>query len=1168
VKIRCYSFVRRIAAPLFVCALWANAGCAVEGAKNLVLPPDAKVTGSVDTSGGTVLATGTGKDMWRAGAAWVEGSIPAATPVMVVQGKIGKQDTGWLHFTVELKDAEGRKSLLNLRTGSTSAELPDDYIGLIAAGGKNRYHVRPNPIFYSAGGWKAIKDDWFKTPGASEHTFTLELCPTNGQTQIFLDHQYLQSFSTSQPFVSYKISLVPGNELKSLRFAAPPPDTSLVALPIAAFPRTEDMPDAKLEFANNAALPAGFQKPASGPAGGIAVTGLGSLSGLARVNGLPGGRFWERGALEGLEGQRIFTVPLATYSEASVLCAVDDVPEKVNSFTLRVTRYGKSRGDAMADTTVTVPASDAKDTASARRVGAVSYGATGARKKATLWLLKVPIKSGLVQDLLYDGSGQSKNMASWEYLDVELLDPLRNVEADEVFPPAMTPTGRVFSPENGRVTRSRNPKENIRKYSGPIPRSAVHIFGLALHRSPAALEVRANTDFQVFYKSDNPAWLARVRAREAGTYTVQWDFADVEGKIVTSGKRPVMLAAGKDQTVTVPITENNGWYATRFQLLDNAGGVLLDHRGSFVVLPPDTRKAGFESPFGTWWFHWAHGGEPNIERVGPLLQRAGLRHTKLPESLPESLTKKYGVTEWEVPWLNSKKPTLAEHEAFIAKYRELWPSVNKMLIWHESGTLGAAFPSEMWGQKPPAPSAKVDADWKDRIEYATALARMVRAKYPDLELKYGNHLDSLEIVAGLLRRHYPRQLIDTIAIENLGQTFLPESADIGGVQAAWYLRETARQLGYGDVPVTATSEWINRRDRALGLKTQAEWYVRDALQALAYGFDTIALGSIHDAGEGYYYSAWGAGGLTGRYPLMQPKPAYAAFATLTRVLDSAKFQRAFPTGSHSLYALEFRRGHQWIYALWTPRGERPVTVKFPDAGPRAVTDIYGRESTPATAQFDLKVSTAAQYIVSDSQLTSVAPRASTFPDDKVPASPIVVDAMNKTENWSIAPEPDAALEKNGAVSLPRYTKGNFVMRQVADAKKGDCLEVELKPQGELWAGTQEYAVLDLKKPVAAGDHDFIGMWVKGSSSPGNVKFRLKRPGSSDTWLALSKWYDWPGADTTNYDGWNFLRMALPPGEGWQVTGVAVTVPRQTLYLTEMVPAQSLQVRLKGLCVFN
>src|SRR5690606_19352014 len=104
-----------------------------------------------------------------------------------------------------------------------------------------------------------------------------------------------------------------------------------------------------------------------------------------------------------------------------------------------------------------------------------------------------------------------------------------------------------------------------------------------------------------------------------------------------------------------------------------------------------------------------------------------------------------------------------------------------------------------------------------------------------------------------------------------------------------------------------------------------------------------SIGGINDAGDGYYYSIWGSGGLTNRYPGMEPKPSYAAVATLTQVLDRAKFVRFVSTGSTVTYLQEYRRGNDWVYVAWTPRGERDMTLKFEKSGEYTLIDLYGRE---------------------------------------------------------------------------------------------------------------------------------------------------------------------------------------------------------------------------------
>lgn len=1156
-----------LALALFI---WSGAASAAAEGSGVLLPPDAKITGEVTQINNIIVATGEDK---RA-AVTISGDIAPATPGLLLKARSD--------LVLNLKDAEGKDISLYVRVQDhKKEEYPDARIALGWPGGWGRTYIRPNPAMYKPADMEKRRDEWLKLPPASEHFYTLEVRPTgNNEMQLWLDGQLINILSVPLPLTGYRLALPSGTAIEALRLEKTNSAAPLVTVPTSFNPRPMGMENARIELDTAAKLPMGFPK-LQGEAAGIAVGGLGTIPGLG--SGELQSLFWNRHATDNLPEQRMFTVPIDTYSGAYILCAVDDSSDKVNSFTLRVTRYGNNRGDAMADTNVTVPNGNEKGSADAQRVGRVSYGAEGARKEAVLWLIKVPVKSGLIQDIINDDQKRASNVGTYKYLDVELLDPLRGVELDDAFPPSMTPTHRSYSPINHHSQlHFFDPATHRSSLYGPSPRSAVHVFAMALERSPATLYVRAKPDFQAFYKSDNPVWVAKVTANKPGEYTVHWEFADVDGKIVESAKKSVTLAAGQEETITVPVETDNGWFATRFQLLDGKGGVLLDHRGSFVFLPPDTRKAGFESPFGTWLFWNAHGGDYVLERQGPLLQRAGLRHATTPDIWPEEDTAKYGFTAWAVPWSRSRKPTLAEkladHEALIEKYTKLWPSVDKMLIWHESGAAGAAFPSEMWGEAPPAPNEKTEATWKERMEYVTALAEIVRKKYPNLKMQYGNDGPSTNILAELLRRELPRKYIDTIASENVGQSIIPEKPTADGLQATWFIRETARVLGYPDVPVTATYEWMNRRDKTLGLKMQADWYIRDALHGLAYGFDTVALGTLYDAGTGYYYSAWGNGGLTERYPYMQPKPAYAALATLTRVVDGAKFQRAVPTGSTALYAMEFQHADKWkkwIYALWVPRGHRSATLSFASDNARTIIDTYGRQKTVKGTTVELDVSTGAQYIISETPITAISGGRSWFPEDEPPASLIVADAMEKPENWSIAPEPDARLERRegtrGTDMMPHRTKGNFELRGVTDPEKGQCLELELKPQGEIWKGTHEYAVLKLKNPVASkGPYSFAGVWVKGNGSWGDVMWELESS-KGKKYLSTGYWQDWPGNNATIFEGWRFLRLALPIGEEWKdgvkITGLAVTIPRQTLYLTDLVPVQNRTLRFKEIGFF-
>jgi hypothetical protein len=1058
------------------------------------------------------------------------GTNPAGASV-VLKSKAGGPPTEFFLRARDLKLASGQV-------------WKDAYLEGPRAGG--RFFIRPNAFFYKEDRLKQLAATWERLPAASAHVTTIWLMRKDGVIQTWIDGRFVEERTIAGKITSCEVRLAAGAELHEIYFW-PIENIAFSHTPLW-------LQRAGGTRVTTAQVSHGDNAPANTP--DLAVAGLGRL--VSPSDDLVS-YTWRRGALDALPEVCIFSLPLKTCAYAQVLCAAEEDAAKVPAFTLRLTRYGTSRGEAMADTLVRIPPPGSPDTDACQRAGSVLLGPPGAQKSVPVWAIDVPLKTGLIPDLLTTDQKRGQNYTTHRYLDLEVMDPLAGVDENDAFPPTLGPTGRTYLPRG--------------------PQSSVHIFGITVMSREATLDVQANVPVNMFYASDAPQFTATARTSEPlnGLLELAWEFADVDGKIAATGRKPLTSSPdGHEHSGTIPVQVGNGWYATRFRVLvrDNEW---IDRRGSFVMLPPDTRKAGFESPYGAWWFHWAHGGEPNIERVGPMLQRAGLRHTILPKTLPESLTAPYGVSAFNVGWFRPKDPKapfaerLVEHEAYIREQLRLYPSLDKVLVWHESGAGGAPFPSEMWGETPAPVAETVEQNWQQRIEYVTALAKLVRAKFPQLKLQYGNDGSSLNLIAGLLRHKFPRELIDMFAVEDLGQTIIPEKAIPGGLQSAWYLRETARALGYGDVPITACHEWMGRRDMVLGLGGQAEWYVRDLLHARAYGFQTSGVGTVHDAGNGYYHTLWGDGGLCKRWPMMDPKPSYAAVATFTRVIDGTKFERALPTGTHTLYVVEFRRGDEWVYGVWVPRGRREAKVRFAGEADAVLTDLYGREREVRGNELDLTASTAAQYVVSRTRIASVAAGKASFPEDEPPRHPTVIDQLDTLAHWSIQPEKDKRLERVTGEFMPHRTQGQFELREVADPEQGKCLEIELKPVGEVWDVMHEYAVLKLANPVAAaGPFEHAGVWVKGNSGWGEVMWELENA-KGEKWLSQGVYMDWPGNIAINFDGWNFLRLPLRPEPAWRsqvkITGLVVTMPRKTLYLTEMERVPELKVRLKGLSLF-
>jgi hypothetical protein len=1079
-----------------------------------------------------------------------------------------------------VKDREGKEMRSLQLSAAEQRKIGDDAFpdSLIRMNFPLSYFVRPNMRYYKPEARKKFLAKWDSLPAASQHEFKLELRRAeNGVLRLWFDGTFMQEYAPA-PVRVLRVTLQPGAAVREFAATQSTP-APLLALPIADNPRPAGMENAKLELDAKAGLPPQL-KPPSSDAAGIAIGGLSIFPEM--VSSDLQSYYWRRTAADNLPEQRMFSVPLATYGSAYILCAMENDPARVNAFTLRVTRYGRSRGNAMADTIVRVPA-NAADSANARRVGTVSYGAANARQSVPLWLLKVPIKNGLIQDMLYNDDKKSDVMGTYKYLDVELMDPLPGAEEAAAFPPPLEPVRRAWKPTDPAA-------QGYDFYtSWPPPQiSGAHVFGLALEKSPAQMRVNSNLGHQAFYASDKPQFEAKIAADKAGEYFLVWEYADVDGKIVASATKSVKLEVGKPSTLSVPVTVGNGWFAARFRLL-SGNDELIDYRTSFVMLPPDTRRAGLESPFYGWWFDAGHGSDIQLDEVGPLLQRLGIRRVGLPEEMPESVTlPKYGFTNSTVSWTQKDggrqamreyrqgKKTLAEalamHEAQIRKSLELWPSIDRMLVFHEDGSGGAPFPSELWGEAATPPDERTTKSWKGRTEYLDGMVKMVREKFPKLKMQWGNDGNSMALLGQVFRQKYPRQYIDTIASEDLGQTIAPERDRIGGTQDGWYLRELARKMGYGDVPVTATTEWIGRMSEKLGRRKQAEWKVRDGLLALAYGYDTISIAGINDAGDGYYYSIWANGGLNERYPILAPKPAYAAVATLTRVLDRARFQRFVPTGSTVCYLEEFQRGDDWVYALWTPRGEREVTLTFPNAAARVLTDLYGRESTLSGAVVQLKANTAVRYLVSPTKLVSAAVGASSFPEDKanVPQKSQETIALESLDVVNLVSD-NRWEEQTAKRTLEKEVEGNFEIREVNDSEMGKCIEVELKPGRELQLGETEYATLKLVQPLTTTAKN-AGVWIKGNGSWGNVDILKNHWGP---WADNGNLHmRWPGDASLNFDGWNFIKY---PYYDWihtegtnattKVDGLRITFPRTTLVGTERVPVANQKIRIKSIVLF-
>ena len=147
----------------------------------------------------------------------------------------------------------------------------------------------------------------------------------------------------------------------------------------------------------------------------------------------------------------------------------------------------------------------------------------------------------------------------------------------------------------------------------------------------------------------------------------------------------------------------------------------------------------------------------------------------------------------------------------------------------------------------------------------------------------------------------------------------------------------------------------------------------------------------------------------------------------------------------------------------------------------------------------------------------------------------------------------------------REIEGQFEIREVNDPQMGKCVEIELKPQGELRLEDVEYLTLQLKTPVSTTAQN-AGVWIKGNGSWGAVDITGKGLSWMDNGdLAVR----WTGDATTNFDGWNCIRYpsGKNTGKPASISGLRLTFPRQTLVGPELTPVPLQKIRIKSIVLF-
>ena len=1036
-------------------------------------------------------------------------------------------------------------------------------------------HIRPDIACYNELDLWRIAKHWQHFTPASQAFFHFEVRLDSQGVQYWIDGRYAGRCSHVPRLKALSFELGSGGAIKGQVVGTVESDECFLPLDVAAMAVPGAMGGARLPIALGRSEISGIPfRVVNGPESvdiGVVKEHRGSWA-------LECDFYLSRTAFCGIPDTLRMSVPVAQYIRAYALCAVENDPDKVPVLTARLTRFVPGavvgRGPAIASSSVMLPRDGEPVPPGLTKLGDVSYGTDGKTLKAPLYLVEIPLDVGSIQDVLF------QEKVANPYLDIDLI---------------------------GKPRQSTQ-QWNLASKPDHLSRSAVHVFGLTLERSPIEMVVRPAQVGNVYYPDEEAALTVTLRPRQAGACTLRWEVSDTKGaKLEEHVQSVTFTKADGEERIVVPLEQKKfGWYAVSLTLTGKAHGELLRHRASFVLQPKDTRRAGYDSPYFTWWFGGAHGTTRDLNVMGPLLARAGLHRTNVKNEEAGAKWQLTGPYLHGVERLYKADDPQGSREKMVEAIRanrKKFPHLKHAMIYHES--CGGPFPLELLGRNPQLSEGQLSYG-KRKAETAKFVAQVYREEFPDVKLVIGNTGTSVGGLAHLFRNKYPAEYIDFMGEESVCQTIPPEKNEAIGATAYtfWMLRQLALKFGYRDLQPVACYERNYRSNRSLGPAKAAAWNVRDALIVHAWRSPLVPVMGPEDTSYSYYNSVWGNFGMFTRHPQTYPHPGFAAMATLTQVLDQAKFQQQLPTGSLTAYALEFSRDQQNIYAAWVARGEMAMTFVLDRDATIRVTDLWGATAERPTAERELTVRASGEplYLTTAAKVKAIRPGKRTFPEDAVPsgATVTVASRMADASKWDVVRAVDRRIDNPGEPGAypPFRQPGRYELRQAKDKERGDCLELELIQEGKVPTIMHEYAFLALKKPAPVpGAPTTVGVWVKGNSGWGQLMWEYE-DAEGERWLSCGTGgygcniYDWPGQSSINFDGWNFVQFPMTqdspvrvvsPGavfNEWQsdgngnrkidypisLTGLMVSMQRKAINLTKMDSVRTV-IRVRDLSAY-
>ena len=917
---------------------------------------------------------------------------------------------------------------------------------------------------------------------------------------------------------------------------------------------------------------------------------------LTANGGVFGGRW--RSALTVNPSRIQFALPKEAYSKLHVLAIADDEPDCVPQFTAQF--YVPSSG-VPVNAAATAPLFSAKAADATRLPIELADGRRGA-----LYLVTIELDADRIDRLcqLEVMSGPTRYSNGRTMLGLELT---KEIQLFRTYPDPIS----------------------YSTHGAGLP-SAVHIYAMTLERPRIQVALQGDKLAQIWTSPETPHYDVQLtnRSNAARTVSLKLETASYDGVETTRLDKEITVKPGA--TLAMPFSLNLTRYGTHDVKLTLADGdQTWTANRRLAHLHKDTRtrgdwKRGRGALFGYWGYGAGHYGPPTEQEL-LIMAKAGCETVAMANFRESSgplwaIGKKYGMKtfpafeghdKWDLSGFASRLRAgedPAEAEAWLLEAlkrlklpaNELDESVHLGFFAEpQIGPITHGNLPSYWGE-PEHVLTKSEKQQLDLLLDAFLRGRKIALQeWPEVKMMFpwGDPL----FVPPFLR--HDKKLAELIDAQGIDEPFFERLPEMQIGQAAghrkWQLRQEWKKVGKEPEYIFVEGNFVPAIPGAVTEAEQADYIVRNHLHFLAYNMYNLPAGVTGVTCADYYGEEhYGGGYPVGPLPHMSPRPGYSAYATLTRHLNRKNFVKYVPTGSETVFCVQFKHynSDELTHVLWTVRGTRPATLTIPAGSDLAVYDQMDNRVAVAVnhGQAALTVSSSPQFI----EGLSRAPAIALGQPDHSDAAP--GKYARKLTNfgaggWTLKAARDKTYENNHPHQIARFLGDMSAKAVDAPAAQGSkALAIHLKKQNKERIIMPWYTTLVPDKPIVIpGKTSHLGVWVKANSDWGRVIYSL-RDAQGERWVSIGMAEQWNcddihGASAFNFDGWRYLRFEMPAnapydsyrenGSTWwghlergdgivdlPLTLEKVIVERRThvMYVNEPVPANPADVLLGDL----